>query len=1741
MVPSPIRELDRQSRAVAAQLQVMGLEGERALLLYPPGLEYLVAFFGCLYAGVIAVPAYPPRNQRNTPRILTVVKDAAATIALTTRVIQSRLQSLLVKHEDLADLHWLTTDALAEGTAEEWQPLSLRSDSLAFLQYTSGSTSTPKGVMLSHGNLLHNAAATYELMGHSPESVFVSWLPVYHDMGLIGGILQPLYGAFPCILMPSASFLQRPYRWLQTISRYRGTTSGAPNFAYELCVDKVTPEQQQSLDLSSWTVAFNGAEPVRSQALEQFATKFSTCGFRSRAFYPCYGMAEATLMVSGGRHRQEPVVKPLQRIDLEHNRVVVADDQGVDQVQSLVGCGQTLPQQQIVITHPETQRRCESDEVGEIWVSGPSVGQGYWQRPEETEGTFRAYLADTGAGPFLRTGDFGFLDGESLFVTGRVKDMIIMRGRNLYPQDIELTAERSHPALRLGGVAAFSIDHDGAEQLVVVQELEFRQKPDFADVTRCIRQAIATEHEVHVYAVVLIQPGTIAKTSSGKIQRRACRHGFLHQTLAVVHGDMQSQPDLNIEVNSDLLTRVDLLAMSKRDRQSQLAHDLQQRFAQITNRSADHIDLHQPLSSLGLDSLMAMQLKNTVETDFAIAIAITDWFEEISLAELTDQLLQQLSQAAISKPALLARSPHETIPLSLAQERLWFLDQLEANTPVYNLAATVELIGNLEVSTLHQSLNALIERHEILRTAFVATNNQPVQVITAATLTLPVVDLQSLLEAEQRVAIQEAISRDAQQPFDLAQAPLLRAKLLRLSANQHQLVLTVHHIIFDGWSLPIFLRELGESYQALRQKQPVALSPLSIQYGDFSIWQRQGGQDEVIAAQLHYWQQQLSGELPVLDLPTDYLRPATPTFRGARRSFQLSPALTQALKALSQQEGVTLFMMLLAAFQTLLHRYSGQTDILIGSPIANRSPAETENLIGFFVNTLVLRSDLSGDPSFRSLLKQVRQVALDAYAHHDVPFAKLVEVLQPSRDLAHHPLFQVMLILQTAAVPPLELPELTLSLTEVDTGSAKFDLTLNLSDTPDGLSGHLEYSTDLLTASTIDRFIQHWQQLLASIIANPDLALSDLSLLPFDERHQLRQWNQTAVDYPSLSLQEIFEAQVTETPEAIALLTLDRQISYQQLNESANQLAHWLQHTSGIGVEDRIGVCLRRSPDLILTLLGILKTGAAYVPIDPNYPAERQRWMLSDARVTMLITQQAIAESIYAESNAEIKTVCLEQVRSQLATQATTNPSVRKALDNLAYLIYTSGSTGTPKGVMNTHHGLLNRLHWMWRTYPFAPDEVCCQKTSMSFVDAVAEIFTPLLQGVPLLLTPDEIANDPAQLVPFLAQHRVSRIVMVPSLLQAILSVPQVSQLAHLKLWISSGEALSAELVQRFRQIFPHAVLLNLYGCSEVAADATWATVSAGEIETIGHPIANTAIYLLDAALQPVPIGVVGEIYVGGAALARGYWQQPGWTADRFLPHPFATKPSERLYRTGDLGRYQSNGQIEFVGRADQQVKLRGYRIELGEIAAVLSRYADVETAIAHIQPDANGQPQLVAYGVPKAGKSLDVQQWRSFLQEQVPSWMVPAAFAELPDLPRLPNGKVNRRALQPVTVSQRAYEPPRTDIEQQLAQIWTAVLGVAPIGIHDDFFALGGHSLLATQVQSRIRDGLQVELPLRCLFTAPTLSQLAQYVELARTDSRNQKQPAAILPSDRAAYRRKLSSLAEPANRSSANAQQGL
>ena len=1087
-----------------------------------------------------------------------------------------------------------------------------------------------------------------------------------------------------------------------------------------------------------------------------------------------------------------------------------------------------------------------------------------------------------------------------------------------------------------------------------------------------------------------------------------------------------------------------------------------------------------------------------------------------------DELSNRISDLSPARRALLAlrlkqsgrgpkitqtmkpRTDRGSTPASFAQQRLWFLHQMDLSDASYNVPHAIRLKGSLDVAALRRTLAEIVQRHEVFRTHFANVDGLLQQVISSDAIPLSVIDLSNLTRAERESKADQLVAAEATNPFDLEQGPVMRTTLLRLGEQEHILLLTFHHVVSDAWSAEILFHELGKLYEAFSSGRPSPLPPLPIQYADFAAWQREYLQGAVLEEQLAYWKKQLAGVNHVLALATDHPRPPIQTFHGKYRSLALPRALSEQLASLSRREGVTTFMMMLAAFDVLLARYTGQEDVVVGSPILGRNREEIERLIGCFVNTLVLRADLSGNPSFSELLRRVREVALEAYAHQELPFEKLVEELEPERNLSHSPLFQVMFALRHASRVKIRLPGLTLDQMPTETSTSKFDLSLFVSEEADGLKCTVEYNTDLFLETTIDRLLRHYQRILEGVVAKPEERISELPLLTQAESELLVvEWNDTRDEVPTETIDELFESQVERTPNVVAVKCGDLQMTYRELNSRANQLAHHLRHL-GIGPETRVGICVERSLDMIVGLIGILKAGGAYVPLEPEYPSERISFILEDSQVRLLLTQQRFTRSL---PESHVQTICLDRDWPEIACENIENPMEGATAENSAHLIYTSGSTGQPKGVLSAHRASINRFTWMWRTYPFAADEVCCQKTSLTFVDSIWEIFGPLLQGVPLVIIPESVVKDPQRLVAELAVNKVTRLVLVPSLLRVIVEVGEdlARQLGGLRYCVCSGETLPVDLARILRERIPQTTLINMYGSSEVAADVTCYEVrntdGLGAIP-IGRPIANTEIYILDSSFHPTPVGVPGEIYVGGEGLARGYLNRADLTAERFVPHPFSGDIGATLFRTGDIGRYLFDGNIEYRGRRDNQLKLRGFRIELGEIEAVLASHPAVHQAVVTARDDERGNRQLLAYVVPE-GEAPATNELRAHLTRKLPNHMIPAAFVLLEEWPLTASGKVNRLALPLPGVYQPAaredFVAPRTATEEILASVWAEVLEVPDVGVSDDFFALGGHSLLLARIASRIRESFQLELPLRALFEAPTLAALAERIEAAR------------------------------------------
>ncbi|HYW21093.1 MAG TPA: amino acid adenylation domain-containing protein [Nodularia sp. (in: cyanobacteria)] len=1053
-------------------------------------------------------------------------------------------------------------------------------------------------------------------------------------------------------------------------------------------------------------------------------------------------------------------------------------------------------------------------------------------------------------------------------------------------------------------------------------------------------------------------------------------------------------------------------------------------------------------------------------------------------------------------------------PVSFAQQRLWFLDQLIPNNTIYNVPTVIRLTGSLNLTALEQTFNEIVDRHESLRTTFIVLDGQPLQAI-APSLTIPisVLDLQLLPDGKGELEAKRIITAEIEHPFNLSSGPLLRVKLLVLSKTEHILLLNMHHIICDDWSIGVLIRELGMLYTASAQNQTPFLSKLPLQYADFAHWQREWLQGEVLQTQLTYWQQQLNG-ISMLHLPTDKPRSAIQSYEGATQFFELPKKLTDALEKLSQQEGVTFFMTLLAAFKTLLFRYTHQEDIAVGSPIANRNRSEIEGLIGFFINSLVLRSNLSGNPTFRELLDRVREVTLGAYNHQDLPFDKLVEELHPERNLSHNPLFQVVFSFQNSPMSALELPGLVPSFINIDLKKTRFDLELHLWKCSDdfrslwgtnweyseGLRGVIIYNTDVFEQAIISRMLEHFKTLLSSIVANPEQRIANLPLLSEVELHQvLVEWNNTKANYPNdKCIHQLFEKQVEAQPDSIALVFGDEQLTYQELNNRSNKLAKYLQKV-GVSSETLVGICISQSIEMIVGLLGILKVGGAYLPLDSSYPQERLKFMLEDAQVSVLLTQENFLKSFEYFLNPII---CIDKDWKIINEENKNNFENSITSNNLAYVIYTSGSTGKPKGVA-INHKAVNRLVCNTNYIKFSSSDKIGQASNTSFDAATFEIWGALLNGAQLVGISKDVILSPHEFALQLRQKDISVLFLTTALFEQISrDVPQA--FASLRYLLFGGESVNIRWVKK---ILKHGVskhLIHVYGPTENTTFSSYyhiqeLTESATFIP-IGVPINNTQIYILDSHLEPLPIGVIGELYIGGDGLAREYLNHKELTAERFITKFFNKNSKTRLYKSGDLARYLPDGNIEFLGRIDNQIKIRGFRIELSEIEAVLSEHPVVKETVVIADEDIPDNKYLVAYIVIKG---IQVSNFasilRKFLKEKLPEYMVPKVYVAVESIPLTPNGKVNHRALpRPdiVTFHRDDYVAPRSQLEELLGEIWAKVLGKEQIGVHDNFFELGGHSLLATQLISRIRDTFQLDVTVRNLFEAPTIEQLAKCID---------------------------------------------
>ncbi|MBD2040985.1 amino acid adenylation domain-containing protein, partial [Microcoleus sp. FACHB-672] len=1672
------QELNAKANKIAHYLRSLGIVPDTLVSICAErSLEMMAGILGILKAGAAYVPLDPAYPQ---DRLSFMLEDTQAPVLLT----QSRLVEKLPQHN--AQVICLDADWETISQHSDCNPnAAVSAESLAYTIYTSGSTGKPKGVPITHQNLVHSTFARTAYY-KEPVKGYLLLSPFAFDSSVAGIFWTLCQGG--SLVLPQDGTQADVLQLIELIEQNQVSHWLSLPSLYGLLLSIAKPQQLGSLR----TVIVAG-EACQKDLIERHRQRLPHASLFNE-YGPTEGTVWSTVYDCGdlGENTLVPIGKPISNM----------------QVYLLDSHLQPVP----------------VGVAGELHIGGAGLALGYLNRPDLTAEKFIANLFSQDANSRLyKTGDLArYLADGNIEYLGRIDHQVKIRGFRIEMGEIEALLN-SHPSVQETAVIARE-DVPGDQRLVAYIAPSATAS---SEIIKELRRFLKERLPAYMVPSAFVLLEALPLTPNGKLDRKAlpapnhqkaereeifvAPRNPVEKILADILAQLLGLQEIGIHDNFFELGGHSLLAI------------------QFISRLSDAFGIKIPLRCL---------FENPTVEGIAVAITENPQYSEIfgNLQIVETQIPKSLNTGLKLRPEnISARGETDFLPLSFAQERLWFLEKLRPATAFYNIATTIKMAGRLNPNVLEQSLNEILRRHEALRSSFTTVDGQPVQAVAATVhLKLPIFDLRSLSETKREAETERLTVEEAQRPFDLAQAPLVRATLLQLSDTEHILLLTVHHIVSDGWSMGLLHREMLAIYQSLMAGEPSPLAEVPVQYPDFAVWHRQwlqtqeAGKASPLETQLSYWKQQLQGAPSALEMPTDRPRPPIQTFRGATHPVVLPKPLIEALNRLSRQTGASLYMTLLAAFNTLLHRYTAQEDIVLGTVTANRNWSEIENLIGFFVNTLLVRTDLSGNVSFRELLERVREVAFGAYAHQDLPFEKLVNELHPNRDLSQNPLFQVMFVFQKDGLETLEIPGLTLNFSNVHCGTAKFDLTLQLQETSSGVSGWFEYSTDLFDAGTIERMAKHFQTLLEGIVTNPEQRLSELPILTPDERHQmLFEWNDVYTDYPhDASIQALFEAQVELAPDAVALIFDTEQLTYRQLNAKANQVAHYLR-SLGVGPDVLVSLCMERSLEMIIGILGILKAGGAYVPLDPAYPHERLSYMLEDTQAPVLLAQERLAKTLPAH---KAHTVCIDTDWEAIARESEENPPVEISSLHLAYIMYTSGSTGKPKGVCIPHQGVV-RLVRNTDYADFSSEEVFLHQSSSAFDPSTLEIWGSLLNGGRLVIGPPHTPSL-EELGQVIKQHQVSTLFLTTGLLHVMID-ERLEDLKGVRQLLTGGDVFSVAHAQKVVETLKGCRMINGYGPTENSTYSSCYTVpdvdQIGNSVSIGRPIANSPTYILDRHLNPVPIGVWGELYVGGPGLARGYWNRPELTAERFIPNPFFKKEGDyvdRLYKTGDLVRYLPDGNIEFLGRIDNQVKIRGFRIELGEIETALNQHPSVRETIVLAHKDAAGDKRLVAYIALEEGDgpslnltsnslpnsqlgtqdSALITDLRGFLKEQLPAYMMPSAFVLLEAFPLTPNGKIDRRALPAPefdrSQEQEAFAAPRDTLELQLTQIWETVLGIDSISIQDNFFDLGGHSLLAVRLLDRVEKVFGKTLPLPTLFSAPTVEQLANIIRASGVDS---------------------------------------
>ncbi len=1623
--------------------------------------EMVMALLAVLKAGGAYLPldpAYPAE------RLTFMLADSGARLLLTQEALRERFAGMATA------LCLDSEDAPWAGESEEDPGIDVAAGDLAYVIYTSGSTGRPKGVLIEHASLAHytgDAARAYGVVAADRVLQFAS---INFDTS--AEEIYPCLARGATLVLRNDAMLASAGDFLRQLDRDRITVLNLPTaYWHEITAEMARPEGDERQVPGSLRLAIIGGERALGERLAKWRSWVSASG-RQVLLFNTYGPTESTVVVTrseigtpaagdGGAGGDPPIGRPIA-----DTRAYLLDSERQPVPRGL---------------------------TGELYVAGPGVARGYLGRPELTAERFVEDPFGDGSRMY-RTGDLARYrtDGQLEF-RGRGDTQVKVRGFRIELGEIEAALGR-HPAIRDAVVAARE-DVPGERRLVayLTAVAAAETLPSTAELRGHLQRTVPD----YMVPAAFVFLDALPLGPGGKVDRRAlpAPEAPAERIYVAPRGPVE-------EVLADLWSEL---------------------------LGAERIGVHADFFELGGHSLLVGRLTSRVRKSLGVELPLTSVFEHPTVAALAEHVAERMragTGATTGELPPIERAPRDQpLPLSFPQERVWFLQQLSPDSLAYNFQMTLHFLGTLEVEVLRRALAEIVRRHEVLRTRFPAVDGQPVQVVEAPwEVELPVIDLRRLAEDDRRTQTESLAFELTQIPFDLTRLPLIRWRLLKTADEEHHLTQVEHHFVHDGWSISILLRELKALYEAFDAGQPSPLRELEVQYADFAVWQRRRLAGDAMERLLGYWRRQLAGMPAHLDLPTDRPRPRSPSWHGDNRTFRMQPARYQEVRALCRREGVTLYMGMLAGFFCLLHRYTGEVDLPVGAGVANRRGQEVESIIGMMVNSVVMRGELTGDPTFRELLARVRQVTLGAYAHEDMPFEQLVRELQPQRQANRNPLFQVMFSFHDAAMPKFDFGGLEVGYRTRNNRSAKTDVNVIVAPRAEQLAGQQaageevwavitwEYSTELFDTPTVDRMIGHYLSLLRSAVEStsgePERRLSELSMLTAAERRQLTAWTATTTDYPrDAAIHRLFEEQVRRAPEAPALIAAGAagtELSYRRLNARANRLARRLRQL-GVGPEILVGLCLERSTDLVVAELAVLKAGGAYVPFDPAAPEARLRLLLADTATPVLVTREDLLPRLPDSPAASV--VCLDRDRELIAGLDAGDLDTGAGPEQLAYVMYTSGSTGEPKGI-TVHHRSVVRLVRDTGYARFTADEVFLQFAPASFDASTLEVWGPLLNGGRLVIAPSGPLSL-EELAATVTEHQITTLWLTAGLFHQMIEGGHSQGLATVRQLLAGGDTLAAGCVRRALTELPGTTLVNGYGPTEnTTFTCCHPMTDPEEVDdsvSIGRPIANTRVVVLDGAMQPVPVGVPGELYAAGDGLARGYLHRGALTAEGFVPNPLAgdgDPQGERLYRTGDLVRYRPDGGLEFLGRNDSQVKIRGFRIEPGEIETILGRRPEVGECAVVARQDDPGDKRLVAYVVPSGAIHSDGESGcepaalKASLKQQLPDYMVPAAFVTLEQLPLTANGKLDRGALPAPDYARGAagdvWTAPRTALEETLAGVWQEVLGVERAGVSDDFFELGGHSLLATQVISRLRRDHRLELSLGQLFENPVLSDLA-------------------------------------------------